>query len=191
MQTVILFLKTYYKQIGIIVLFVLLLFFFSQYKYFKSESERKQNNIEQLQGDSNKAIIIHKGELKQYEAKIDSLRAELGIRPKTIKTIFKTAYLYSDSTILVPVYISETIYDTIPVPKEYNIKSNCYDLTLVNTNDTILSFLNWHDHLTGFIHWERPHKFWFIRWGAKEYHMQLYSDCQKDTIKIDKLIIQE
>lgn len=181
----------YWKQIGIVLLIGLLIFFFCRYKYFKGESERKQNNIESLQTDFDKAIIIKNGELKQYSFAMDSLRNELGIRPKTVKTVFKTSYLYSDSTILVPVYCCQTIYDTIPVPKEYKIKAPCYDLTLVSTNDTILSFLNWHDNLTGFVYSERLHKFWFIRWGKKQYHIQLYSNCQKDTIKVDKLIIQE
>lgn len=180
--------KHIYYSILIIVIFVLGYFLQKQI----AEKNRLQNNYNVLALNKDIAERLYKNEVKLYYYSIDSLRKALNVRSKTVQTIFKTVVKYSDSTNFV--FKDSLIYvnDTIPIyVKTKHISKPCYDLFLTNNNDTITSILNYHDTFTGFLHWDRPHKFLFFRWGAKEYYLKLYSDCQKDTIKVDKLIIIE
>lgn len=158
--------------------------------YYKSEVERLQNNYDVLALNKDNAEVYHKNEVKKYYSSIDSLRKALNVREKTVQVVFKTKYNYKDSTMFN--FKDSTIYvnDTIPFfIKTKHIQKPCYDLHLYNVNDTITSILNYHNVFTGIFHWEFPHKFLFIRWGKKEYYLKLYSECQKDTIKVDKLIM--
>ena len=170
---------------------IIVLLIFGIYHY-KKKVNRIQNNYDVLALNKDNAERLYKNEVKLYYYSIDSLRNELNIRKKTVQTIFKTVVKYYDSTNFV--FKDSTIYknDTIPIYiKSKHISKPCYDLYLTNNNDTITSILNYHDTFTGFLHWERKYKWWFIRYGSKEYYLKLYSQCQMDTIKVDKLIMVE
>lgn len=171
----------YYIGGGIIIVFLV----FGIYHY-RNEVKRLQNNYDVLALNKDNAERLYKNEVKLYYYSIDSLRKALNIRPKTVKTIFKTVVSFRDSVNFKDSTV--TILDTIPyLTTDKLIKQPCYDLYLYENHE----LLNYHDTFTGFLHWERPHKFLFIRWGAKEYYLKLYSQCQMDTIKVDKLIMVE
>jgi hypothetical protein len=174
--------------IGLILIVILLLIFgYGSYQ----NAIRIKSNYDNLVLENDAAQIIHTGENYRNKKELDSLAKLLDIRLKTIKTIFQTKYNYKDSIFLVPFYQNEIVYDTVPVPKQYIHRGDCYDLSLVADKDTIYSELTLHDDITGYLHWERPHKFWFIHWGRKEYFLKVHSECLKDTLKIDNLIIKE
>jgi len=156
-----------------------------------NEKQRFESNYNVSVNNLQQAEILHKGELEIYHKDIDSLGNALNIRDKTIETVWQTKYNYKDSAFLVPVYKDSLLlrYDTVRSRVAYSISKPCYDLTLNMYNDSIQENLSFHDQFTGFVHWERPHKFLFIHYGAKQYFMKLYSDCQKDTVKVDKLIL--
>lgn len=171
----------YYIGGGIII--VLLVFGIYHYR---NEVKRLQNNYDVLALNKDNAERLYLSEIKTYYYSTDSLRKALNIRPKTVKTIFKTVVSFRDSVNFKDSII--TILDTIPyLTTEKLIKQPCYDLYLYENHE----LLNYHDVFTGFLHWERPHKFLFIRWGTKEYYLKIYSQCQMDTIKVDKLIMVE
>ena len=170
---------------------IIVLLIFGIY-YYKKEVNRLQNNYDVLALNKDNAERLYLSDIKTYYYSIDSLRNELNIRKKTVQTIFKTVVKYYDSTNFV--FKDSFIYinDTIPIYiKTKHISKPCYDLYLSNVNDTITSILNYHDTFTGFLHWERKYKWWFIHYGSKEYYLKLYSQCQMDTIKVDKLIMIE
>ncbi|HEY5587564.1 MAG TPA: DUF6549 family protein [Candidatus Paceibacterota bacterium] len=185
------FLLKYWKQIGFIV--IILLLFSSLYLnyYLNKENNRNASNWNIEATGKDQAIFIKNGELKQNYATLDSLRQVLGIRAKTIVTVFKTSYTYKDSTLLIPVIDNITYYDTIPINKQYEIKTACYDLSIIKDGDSVYSVMNWHDELTGFLSWERLHKIWFIHFGKKIYTLKIQSECQGKLIPVEKLIIQE
>lgn len=154
--------------------------------HYKKEVKRLQNNYDVLALNKDNSERLYKNEVKLYYYTIDSLRKALNVRGKTVQTIFKTVVSFRDSVNFKDSTI--TILDTIPyLTTDRVIKQPCYDLYLYENHE----LLNYHDTFTGFLHWERKYKWWFIRWGAKEYYLKLYSDCQKDTIKVDKLIMIE
>lgn len=174
----------------IIILSLLLLAAGSLYLKERSERIRFEDNYETVVKDKERAEILHKGELKECYTEIDTLRKKLNIRDKTIEVVYQTEVNYKDSNLLIPVPVKFNVYDTIPVfAKKYSVKKPCYDLELLNINDTIIERLHYHNKYTGFLHRERPHKFWFVRWGSWEYFLKLYSHCENDTIGVDKLIL--
>lgn len=179
------------RNIIIIVGLVLIsIYLYTLYHFEKIERKRFMNNYDILVNDVNKAEVLHSYEIDKYYRSIDSLRNVIGsIRQKTVSTIFQTKYNYKDSILLYPILDTIRINDTIKILKTYTNKTKCFDLILIQENDTIKEFLEFKDELTGFLHWERPHRFWFIRWGAKEYFLKLYSACKNDTVKINKLIL--
>ena len=167
--------------------------------YFNERNERKrfEANYDTVVNEKKNAEILHTNEIEKFHKDIDSLMTASGIREKTVKTVFQTKINYIDEEVLVPVY------DTIPVfastastslsdriVKNYSISKPCYDLQLTSVNDTISEKLSLHDKFTGFLYWERPHKFWFVRWGAKQYFMKIKSECMGEIIP-EKLIVTE
>lgn len=169
--------------IGICIIIFLLIFGIS---YYRNEVKRIQNNYDVLALNKDNAERLYKNEIKTYYYSIDSLRKALNIRSKTVQTIFKTVVSFRDSVNFKDSTV--TILDTIPyLTTEKLIKQPCYDLYLYENHE----LLNYHDVFTGFLHLERPHKFWFIRWGDWQTYLKLYSQCQMDTIKVDKLIMVE
>ncbi len=158
--------------------------------YFNERSERKrfEANYDTVVNDKKNAEILQTNEIAKFHKDIDSLREASGIREKTVKTVFQTKYTFTNEEILVPVYDTIPYFDTVRTVKNYMISKPCYDLQLTSINDTISEKLTIHDKLTGFLYWERPHKFWFIRWGAKQYFMKIRSECMGEIIP-DKLII--
>lgn len=177
------------KIITYSVLILIILSLIYGITYFRSEMNRFENNYNVTVNSLNNAEILNANEVKTYHYSLDSLRKELDIRRKTVTNIFVTKYNYRDSVRLIPELVINQVNDTNYIAKEYSFKSDCYDLNIYNSNDTLLHYINWHDKLTGFLYWERKHRLWFIRWGSKQYFIKLYSDCQKDTIKVEKLIL--
>ena len=183
------------KYWKIILFAVLLCSLFAAIKSCKenlNEKLRFQSNYNTNVNDLQQAVILHKGELAKYYYQLDSLSKIIPrLRTKTIQTVWQTKYNYKDST-LFDLRIKDSInFITVTLPKILSINKPCYDLQLKFEPDTINALLDYHDQLTGFLHWERLHKFWFIRWGVKQYYLKLYSGCQNDTLKVDKLIIIE
>jgi hypothetical protein len=174
--------KYIYYSVLILIIFGLCYFLKKQI----AERKRLQSNYDVLALNKDNAERLYKNEVKLYYYSIDSLRKALNVRGKTVQTIFKTVVSFLDSVNFKDSTI--TTIDTIPyLTTDRVIKQPCYDLYLYENHE----ILNYHDVFTGFLHWDRPHRFLFIRWGAKEYYLKLYSDCQKDTIKVDKLIMIE
>lgn len=160
--------------------------------YLKERADRirYEGNYDTVVNDKENAEILHKGELLKYHKGLDSLAKVLGVRSKTLGSVFEVQINYKDSNLLIPVAVKYNVYDTIPVyANKYMVSKPCYDLELISINDTIREKLTLHDKLTGFLHWERPHKIWFVRWGRKQYFLKLHSECRNDTIKVNKLII--
>jgi hypothetical protein len=154
--------------------------------HYRNEVKRLQNNYDVLALNKDNAERLYKNEVKLYYYSIDSLRKALNVRGKTVQTIFKTVVSFRDSVNFKDSTI--TILDTIPyLTTDRVIKKPCYDLYLYENHE----LLNYHDVFTGFLHWERKYKLWFIHYGHKEYYLKLYSQCQMDTIKVDKLIMVE
>lgn len=181
----------YWKYIFFAVLFVSLFAAIKSCKENKAEKQRFESNYNNVVNNNSAVEVLHSDEVATYYYLIDSLRKQLNIREKTVNTIWVTKYNYKDSTLL-DIRIKDSInYILVYLPKEININKPCYDLNLKFEKDTINTIIAYHDQLTGFLHWERPHKFLFIRWGTKEYFLKLYSGCKKDTIKVDKLILIE
>lgn len=180
------------KTIVIIFLSLIIAGLLSLSFYLRNEIIRFEGNYDKVVNDKESAEILHKGELKKYHAAMDSIAKKYGVRDKTVKVVFQTKYIYKDSAVILPFYEYKTFVDTIPLwYKEYRIDKPCYSLSIKQVNDTISEKLQFHNIFTGILHWERPHKFWFIRWGAKEYFLKLHSNCDNDTVKVGKLIIQE
>ncbi|MCX6232621.1 MAG: hypothetical protein NTZ33_13880 [Bacteroidetes bacterium] len=176
-----------------IIIAVLSLLFIGSLYMLKKEYDEKirfKDNYDTVVNDANNAEILHTNEIKAFHKEIDSLRDASGIREKTVNVAFQTKYNYKDSTLLIPVIDTIHIKDTIKIVKNYHISKPCYDLSLQSINDTITENLQLHDKLTGFLYWERPHKFLFIRWGAKKYYLKILSECNGIIIP-DKLIITE
>jgi hypothetical protein len=153
-----------------------------------AEKQRYKANYEAVVNDKKNAEILQANEISKYHKDLDSLRKILGIREKTVQTIFETKINYIDEQLLIPVYDTIPYFDTVRIVKSYSISKPCYDLQLTSINDTISEKLSIHDKFTGFLYWERPHKFWFIRWGVKQYFMKIQSECMGEIIP-DKLII--
>lgn len=181
----------YWKEIGIVIFILLLISSLYLNYYLNKENKRNAANWATEAAGKDQAIFIKNGELKDNYAQLDSLREVLGIRAKTVVTVFKTSYIYKDSTLLIPVIDNQTYYDTISINKQYQIKTPCYNLDIMKSGDSVYSVLNWHDSMTGFVSWERLHKIWFIHYGKKIYTLKLQSGCQDKLIPVDKLIIQE
>jgi len=201
MNTIILsLLKKYWKQLLAIGAALTIIMLTRELFVSNSNAARFKNNYEVVNGNLQKALILKTGELKQAEPKIDSLSKLLGIRDKTIQSIFQTKYNYNSnfnipgkrydtSFVKIPVLKDSILYSTITIPKEFTINKSCYDINFIANDDTIDATLQFHDQLTGFINWERPHKFLFFYWGDKKYFMKIYSACRKDTVSVDKFII--
>lgn len=173
-----------YIYYSVLILIIFGLGYFLQKQI--AERKRLQNNYDVLALNKDNAERLYKNEVKLYYYTIDSLRKALNVRGKTVQTIFKTVVSFRDSVNFKDSLI--TILDTIPyLTTDRVIKQPCYDLYLYENHD----LLNYHDVFTGFLHWERKYKWWFIHYGKKEYYLKLYSQCQMDTIKVDKLIMIE
>lgn len=185
------FIVKYWKQIGIVTFILLLISSLYLNYYLNKENKRNAANWATEAAGKDQAIFIKNGELKDNYAQLDSLRKVLGIRAKTVVTVFKTSYIYKDSTLLIPVIDNQTYYDTININRQYSIKGSCYDLDIIKNGDSIYSLLNYHDSMIGYLYKERPHKFLFIRWGAWIYQLKIQSECQNKLINVDKLIMQE
>ena len=174
-------------KIGLIFLFIFSILIGLIF-YFQKEYVRIKNNYDVLALNKDNAERLHKNEVKLYYYSIDSLRNALNIRSKTVQTIFKTVVIYRDSVNYKDSTITINVLDTIPyLTTDKLIKRDCYDLYLYQDYET----LKYKDTFTGLLHWERAKKFWFIHYGSKQYYLKLYSDCQKDTLKVDKLILIE
>ena len=156
--------------------------------YFQKEYVRIKNNYDVLALNKDNAERLHKSEIKLYYYSIDSLRKALNVRSKTVQTIFKTVVIYRDSVNYKDSTIMVQVLDTVPyMTTDKLIKRPCYDLYLYQDYE----ILKYKDTFTGFLHWERKFKLWFIHYGPKQYYLKLYSTCQSDTIKVDKLIMIE
>ena len=181
------------RIITIIVLILLLISSISTAIYFRKQFKRMASNFQIANSNLQKAFILHKNELSDNFKQIDSLRKELGIRSKTVQTVFQTKYNYRDSLLYLisdSLRIKDSInYINITIPRHFTLNKNCYSFSFDKVKDSLQCSFEYHDVLTGLLHWERPHKFLFIHWGPKEYFLKLYSECQKDTMKVDKLIL--
>ncbi len=192
----------YWKFALIIILSVLSFLSIKSCISNRNEKVRYESNYNTVVNDKQQAEILHNGELAIYHKDIDSLGNAIGIRDKTIQSIWQTVINYK-AQLNIKVNKRDTGYYYVPVPKDSILYTNitlpryftehkpCYDINFYATDDSLGATVDYHNQFTGFIHWERPHKFWFIHWGAKQYFMKLYSDCQKDTIRVDKLILMQ
>jgi len=150
------------------------------------EVNRLNNNLEQLTAynGQNISLLMTYKELRKVDSiKIDSLAKLLKIRPKTI-----TQYIHTTTT----------IHDTIPVVVlvEPEIKGwslidsgKCWvwrgfaslDNDSLKVNRTSLNYLN---ETTNIFYYERPKKFLFFRYGAKQYFCRSLSECGENNLQI-------
>lgn len=171
-----------------ILLFIMAIILLFKYK---NDAARWENNFNKEVFNLNNAQILHNGEVAIYHHDLDSIRKLVDIRQKTVQVIYQTKLNYKDSFVIQTNLKDSINYVTVTIPKVFSIEKPCFNVLITADSDSIQAEINMHDELTGFLHWERPNRFLFIRWGAKQYFMKLHSACKNDTIHVNKLIIQE
>jgi hypothetical protein len=188
MTIILTILKKYWKLILIIVFALLVYLFFNQIQSLKKDNDRLLNNVEQLMSDNNtKVLEMTKQEfLKNYYDKDSLLRKivdSINIRYKNIeRTINYKYYHIYDTT----VFLIETKDSTIKKFKHEFDKCvsvsgeiNWYKSTI--TFDSLKLSLN----TTTLYYWQRPHKFWFIKYGKKQLKAATLNNCSSKTVVND------
>jgi hypothetical protein len=155
----------------------------------KADKFRLEYNQSQLLSENSRTIQLELS-LKEFKAsisrKIDSILKVAEIASKQVKTITEIHNYYIDSskTVIQPAPViskNDTIYPfsdmkgCIGIEGFLMSKKNIPSLTLtkrVYSGDIAL---------IGY--WQRPHRFWFIKYGKKENTIQAFPECGEVIVK--------
>lgn len=174
-----------YKAILILICLAL----FILYNNAVKEKNRIKQNFETVINKYNNAITLNTEELTRNYKDIAELRKQLNIREKEVVTVFKTNIVYKDSLRLIKQIDTVFKIDTFLITTKYNYKDSCLTFLAEENNNKLFINYKIEDKLTGILSWYRPHKFLFLRWGAKRYKLDIYSKCKRDTFAVENLII--
>ena len=192
------------KLIGIITVAVFLIasvvtanVLIKQNRKLKAEILRVQTNNFQLMAENRDNVNLTLS-FKEFKAsmstKIDSILKVAEIASKAVKTVttINNYYIDSSKTIIRPdpvISKTDTTYPFIDIKDCFSVKGF---MQVVNDRPELtIQERKFDNEINVIVHNKRPHKFWFIRWGRWQHFLKLYSECEKDTIKVDKLIIQK
>jgi hypothetical protein len=155
----------------------------------KAEITRVQGNNLQLMSENRDNINLQLTlrEFKQsMSTKIDSILKVAEIASKQVKTvtITNTYYIDSSKTIIRPEPViskNDTTYPFIDTKDCFIIGGF---MKVVNERpELVINRREFKNEVTLIGYEKRPHKFWFIRWGKKEYFISNSSDCGKSEVK--------
>lgn len=121
---------------------------------------------------------------KIYGNTIDSLARELGIKPKQITKYLKAEIRYIDTgsvVIIPPKHDTVLVY---PDSLTSHYTGDCYTLDMLLYKGIWSHKLDYRDDIIPVFFKERPHKFWFIRYGRWRYRCEILSMCSDSTIKV-------
>lgn len=140
---------------------------YTKYKNAVNENDRLRTNLEYYQsrysqGDSTNIVLRHTAaELSSSRdsliQKVDSLRKELGLKPKSVQTIVYTETVLRD-----------TIRDTIPVTLNFTatVKPNSQtSIEVIRQNSSLTVIPDIRNEQTVFVYTEEKYKYkcWFSR----------------------------
>jgi hypothetical protein len=198
-----------YKTIAIAIIAITIVILVKSYLHLRTENRRLRNNIESLniavhRYKTSDSLTVYKvqrlqyekDELEKYQRNLVTTLGEMGINLHNLEHVsaisqqsyYHLANLLRDS-IHIRIRPDTARIDTIHL-KYIDYKSQWIDFNQVQTDDMADTKITVRDSIVIAQTWQRPHKFWFIRWGkARHYetfkNFNPYSNV-KYFISIDK-----
>jgi len=182
------FIKNNWTYFALLGFAIVIYFMLVTMKAFHAENRRLTDNIAQLllERDS-KVLEITKKEFNKYYVQQDSLlrelRDSLKLNYRHIERTVNHKYEHSYDTTITLIKTVDSTY------KEFNHRfDDCVEVIgKVNWAEDKIIFedLKVTYNATTVYYWQRKHKFWFIKWGKKEYYAVTKNNCTGGTKVID------
>ena len=183
------------KNLTKLILIGLAVFIIFQFKNYREEIHRNQDNLEQVLSDNNSKILkLTKREFKkqlkqQNDSLLKHLMDSLNLKPKHIVRTYKNVYHHHYDTTTTHLY---------PGPdglKYFTHKfDNCLEISgHINYDLDSLSFDKTENKVESIsaVVWNRKHKILGIRFGRKIYWMHTTNNCTGETTVLETEIVRE
>lgn len=179
------------KIIPYLIIIILLLvgwLGFNTFKDYKDEMNLQLHNMELRLADRQDEIFsLTKKEFRKYDRDtlLNMLMDSLELKTKNIISTINHKYHYIYDT---TVYL---VVDTLkPTIKKFGVKFNdCISVYgFVDTNSITFDSIPVNYNATTIYYWERPHKFWFIKYGRKQYFSDTKNNCTGES-KVQQITI--
>ena len=183
-------LKIIWPYILIIIFGIIIYFLIMAVLNITTANQRLSNNIEQilLERDS-KVLEITKKEFNNYYVQQDSLLNDiidsLKLKYKHIERTINHKYTHSFDTTITMIKEVDPKKDTI---RTFRLNKDCVKIIAsINwgANTATLDTVDFSYNATTVYHWDRKRKFWFIKFGKKEYYAVTKNNCTGKTKVID------
>jgi hypothetical protein len=161
----------------------------TQNKILKADKLRLENNQDQLLQENAKVTQLDLS-LKEFRSsmsrKIDSILKVTEIASKQVKTVTEIHNYYTDSSrvIIQPASViskTDTTYPFIDTKGCIGIEGVL--MSKKNVPSLILTKKTYSGDIALIGYWQRPKKFWFIKYGKKENTIQAFPECGNVIVK--------
>ena len=179
------------KIIPYLILIIVVLIGWLMYKELQNlrdENDRLLHNMEQrLMNRQDEVLALTKKELIRYnqDTLLTKLMDSLSIKARQITGVINHKYRYVYDT---TIYL---VIDTLkPMIKRFGVKFNdCVSVYgFVDTSTVTFDSIPINYNATSVYYWRRPNKFWFIRYGKKQYFSDTKNNCTGES-KVQRIDI--
>jgi len=169
-------------------LFVLIgiVYLYLDNKGMKAKIDANQSTIVALiNGPAKTVQQIYQKNLELFP-RLDSIRAALKIRPKTVTNVIENTITNNYDTTL-----TLNHYDSIHGSKEFQLKDICSNIlgTIYWSSDSIRYISSRTEVVDVLNYWERPVKFLGMHFGKKNYFSTIDGNCPNTKYVINKSIV--
>lgn len=175
---------------------ILLIALFTSFRIIKNQKDTiarlESNQVTLLTNTKNEIIALTKKEFKETMPKLlDSTLTAKGIKPGQVQdvTYVNNHYYNYDTTIITPPAVitsKDTIYPFIDTKDCFTIGGY---MRLLSGEPTLnITKRDYADSTTIIGFWDRPHKFWFVKWGRKQIDIESSSTCGDTKVQRIKIV---
>lgn len=178
-----------WPYLAIVVMGIAIYLLLKQLSSMQDNVDRLVHNMEQSMEDNNAQVLeLTKQELKKFgtDTLLTALMDSFDIRFRNIGRVHKEKYYYTYDT---TIHLLQTNVDSI---WDFHHKfDGCVSVDgYVDVSNKLLTFndLKVNYNSTTVYYWQRPYKFWFIKYGKKKYYLRTLNSCNNES-KVEEIQI--